>query len=65
MFARVSLVVGALALSLACIGLYGILSHSMVRRTREIGVRMALGARASDVIRLVMGELESAETSVE
>jgi predicted permease len=54
LMARLSSLFGLLALALACIGLYGLLSYEVARRTRELGIRMALGAQKHDLMRLVV-----------
>jgi ABC-type antimicrobial peptide transport system permease subunit len=53
-FGRLFLLFGAAALFLASVGLYGVMSFGVSRRTKELGVRVALGAQETDVLRLVM-----------
>jgi ABC-type antimicrobial peptide transport system permease subunit len=55
--ANLSVVFGSLATLLAMIGLYGVMAYSVARRTREIGIRMALGAVQGSVIWMVMREV--------
>jgi putative ABC transport system permease protein len=47
---------GSLALALATVGVYGVVAYSVSQRTHEIGVRMAIGARPADVVRMMVGE---------
>jgi ABC-type antimicrobial peptide transport system permease subunit len=49
-------VFGGLAALLATVGLYGVVAYSAARRTREVGIRVSIGARPMDVVRLLMGQ---------
>jgi predicted permease len=56
LIARLSSFFGGLSLLLACVGLYGLLSYEVTRRTREVGLRMALGAQPRDILRFIVGQ---------
>ena len=56
LIARLMSFFGGLALLLACVGLYGVMAHSVVLRTNEIGIRMALGADRGNIQRMVLRE---------
>jgi macrolide transport system ATP-binding/permease protein len=55
--ARLSLVFALVALTIACVGLYGTVAYNVARRTSEIGIRMALGAQRGQLVWLVLREV--------
>jgi len=56
-FAKLCSAFAILSLTIACVGLYGTVSYNVTRRTNEIGIRMAVGARSGNVIRMVLREV--------
>src|SRR5262249_30168384 len=52
--AKIAGVLGGLSLLLACVGIYGVAAYGVSQRTRELGVRVALGARPSDILTMVL-----------
>src|SRR5262249_12390533 len=56
LIADLSVFFGTVAVGLACLGLYSVVSYSVSRRTNEIGIRMALGARRNDVVGMILRE---------
>lgn len=57
LFAKLVGFFAALALSLVCVGLYGVMSYSVARRTSEIGIRLALGAQRGNILGMVLREM--------
>jgi predicted permease len=57
MFAKLTTFFGVLALILVCVGLYGMMSYTVARRTSEIGIRMALGARGASILGMVLRDV--------